>query len=243
MAKKAVKKSNKIKWFLGLLAVMYGVHAACASYANRPSSDAYAMGRSIKILGKGGQCSGEQVESYSGHTYILSAAHCAKLADAAGYYTVFTEDGRKLQRRLIAEDSNSDLLLIEGVPGLQGLKIAESHWRFEHIRTLTHGAGMDTYKTEGALVQIMTISIAVGIVDASSLPCTDVKYRIVQEDLFAVCVLHIPEAVSTAKVSPGSSGGMVIDDDGALVAVVSASDEHFSYLVPLEAIRAFLIGY
>ena len=57
--------------------------------------------------------------------------------------------------------------------------------------------------------------------------CTAPKNKIVDFiDFFSgqtlkVCVLDVQEVAMTAVIFPGSSGGMVVDDNGSLIGIVS----------------------
>lgn len=224
--------------------------AAIPLLAPHPRSDKNLMSNTVRLVGKG-SCSGEQVQAPSGKKYILTAAHCRILADNFGEMMVVTEDGRVLQRRVIAEDKKSDLLLIEEVPGLDGLEIADSVRKTEHVRTFTHGAGLDTYKTEGQLIQEMKIDILLGFISTpeqekacESAPKTKVaEITVFDITLLKACILSVVEAASTAMTVPGSSGGMVVNDTGELVGVVSAGGDAFSFFVTLKDIKAFLANY
>lgn len=201
----------------------------------------------VKINGKNGQCSGVQIQTKSGSEYILSAGHCAHLSDD-DKLDITTEDGRHLIRRIVAEDMNSDLLLIEAVPGLRSLKIADTESLGESVETFTHGAGLATYKTSGELVQFKEIEIPMfeilsgeNLAKCQSAP----KYKVIALDPFGLqlmCVMHLDGVVSTAQVVPGSSGGMVVHAD-KLVGVVSATDGHFGYFVTVKDIHSFVDSY
>ncbi len=210
-------------------------------------SDAYAMSKAMLLKSSKGSCSGEQIEAPSGQSYILTAAHCRVLSEDGISISVITEGGEKLQRKIIAEDINSDLLLLEGVPNLEGLQVARNIGKKDHVKTFTHGKGYPTYKTEGELVGSQYIAIGIGLLGSPGLDCFMPKFKIVPESYMGmtvnVCVLYVEEYISTAKIVPGSSGGMVLNEDNELIAVVSASGEDFSFFVPLAQIKEFIKGY
>lgn len=212
-------------------------------------SDSSIRARVVQINGETrGGCSGEQIEAPSGDMYILTAAHCMGLADSSGNMNIVTEDGRELKRRIITEDPHSDLLLVEGVPGIPGLRIGKSLERFEHVRTFTHGRLFPTYKTEGEVIGKQEIFIAIGQVDSadSEASCASKsKYKAMDTSYGKLCVLVVEETAVTARIAPGSSGGPMVNDDGELVGVASASDSEgqFGLMVNLEHIQDFLSGY
>lgn len=215
-------------------------------------SEKHIRNRSVKLSSERGSCSGEQVRAPSGVDYILTAGHCNKLAKD-GSILVTTEDGKQLLRRVIAEDGKSDLLLLEGIPGYRGLEIADSETR-EHVRTFTHGAGMPTYRTDGELLREERVQVALYLIEteAQRAECNQPKNKIAQLDIeffgmkmgtIELCLLDTMQWAGTAPIVPGSSGGMVVNDDGKLIGVVSAGGGGFFYYVALKDIKAFVSNY
>lgn len=209
--------------------------------------DAEVRANAVQLVG-GGSCSGEQVIAASGRKYILTAEHCKDLSGDKSSITVKTEDGRTLERNIVAEDVNSDLLLLEGVPGIEGLQIANKYEAQQNIRTFTHGAGLPLYKTNGVLIGKRYVNIMLGVIGVNYRgDCKEAKNIIgdVETPLGGVkaCGLHVEEAVSTAAAVPGSSGGIVVNDANELIGVVSATDGSFSYFVTLKDIKSLLANY
>lgn len=200
----------------------------------------------MQLRNKEGSCSGEQIHAPSGADYILSAAHCKLIMDKDGNMPIITAEGAKIQRRVIAINETSDLMLIEGVPGLRGLDIAASSYPTESIRTFTHGRAMQTYKTEGVVIEDAEVPILVGIITdvESEAKCKEnPTNKVVTTPFFGFCVAYRTYTVTNAMVVPGSSGGAVVDSAGDLMGVVSAGGDGFGYLVRLSDIKSFLSGY
>lgn len=243
---KSKKKVNKHKRVvLGAVAGLLLSIMSLGFGGGSSKSDQWLKDRVVKLRGNGMLCSGEQIQAPSGQTYILSAAHCHKLAVNESI-EVETEDRKTLQRKVIAEDKFSDLLLIEGLPNKTGLKIADKDYKHQKVRTFTHGGGMDTYETRGELIQYISIPVMIGeiITDEDLQACESMpKYKVREWWLGRMCIMDVLETATTAMIVPGSSGGMVVDDDGGLVGVVSAGGDGFGYLVTLKDIQRFLSAY
>lgn len=243
-----MKKHNKHKIIAAAIIAVLAFNIAKDAFGK---SERYLMSRAVKLQGDHNMCSGEAVQAPSGESYILTAAHCKILADKDGLIMVITEDGRSLKRRQIAEDPNSDLLLIEGMPGLKGLSISSKKpHRGEHVRTFTHGGDTKTFKTEGELVDEKSIAIPFAYIGtpAEEAACKSMPKNKVLDMPFIfwtvkVCALQVNELVTTASIIGGSSGGMAVDDSGDLIGVASAAGGGFGYLVPLKDIKKFLGNY
>lgn len=239
-----IKKIRKNKHINKIAAILI---FALLAMAIPGKNDSYARNRTVKLMGNGHQCSGEQVRAPSGIDYILSAGHCTPLI-VDGRVTVILENEKTIERRVIAEDMSSDLLLIEGIPNMRGLDIGRNNQRFQKVMTFTHGAGLDTYKTEGVVIQKQVISVLVKIMEPEELGCEGAKYKIIEfSNMFGMpmraCILHLEEIVMTAFVVPGSSGGMVLDSNYNLIGVVSATNGSFSFMVGVDQIQRFLSAY
>ena len=223
----------------------------CLLISGCSSNESFLRNRVVKLTGNGRLCSGEQIKAPSGISYVLTAAHCLSTVDALGNVTITKDDGTSLVRKVIAEDSNSDLLLIEGLPNVEGVKIASRSYRGEKVRTFTHGRGHSTYLTDGELLEdrrSRAVIFDITTPEREAYCRKFKKYLVASEMVFGLfpakfCVINVLETGTTANVQPGSSGGMVVDSSGALVGVVSTGDGVYGGLVRLSDIKAFLAGY
>lgn len=224
---------------------LIGLFIVCTIFSGCSPSEKEIREKIVKIVGDKGLCSGEQVKGHSGKSYIITAAHCKDIS-STDVYTVFRESGEKLKLRAIEEYEDNDLLLLEGLPGVEGLEVASNSFRNEKIWTYTHGGGLDTYITEGRQLQVQNVQIFMGpVTDEKS--CQSSKYNIQDINSFfgsiRACMMKLRLMGTTAKVVPGSSGGAIVNYKGELVGVVSATDGNFGYSVPIDSIQAFLAGY
>lgn len=197
-----------------------------------------------------GGCSGIQVIAPSGGLYILSAAHCRVLANKDGYILVHKDNFQPILRRVIVESPITDLLLIEAMPGLNGIPILGKLLpNGTPIEAYTHGATYATYKATGSLVQKSPIKVMIGTINTpeDEAACKQPKNSI--EDVSYLffsakyCALNLIANITTLQpIVGGSSGGAAVYK-GQLFGIVSAGNEHFSMLVSLEDIQEFIKSY
>lgn len=235
-----LNKRFKKTILLALSAIIFSLTLTATSN----KSDDYIRSRVVKLVSEHGACSGEQVKGVSGMSYILTAAHCKGLIEN-GAIRAITEDGHELVRRVIEEDVNSDLLLLEGLPNLSGLDIAKAIGPRQQVRSFTHGRRLDTYETKGMTIQSLKVMIG----GADSTPqeieeCEKMpKNKLVKSIFGQDCVIETVNTVVIMVTMPGSSGGPVVNSRGDLVGVVSGGDGVLSMLVSLQDIQKLLASY
>lgn len=218
----------------------------CHRKAPHVLSDSEIRSSVVKLDSGRGSCSGSQIEAPSGNKYILTAAHCIVLAQD-GIIHVVTEDAGSYFSRVVEEDDKADLLLLEPAPGVPAIKIAKDLSRHQHLKSFTHGNGYPTYSTEGQYIGEDIAQFLVGEIntDADRANCAKPKNKIEKIDFFGiaeieVCTVKVVESVTTVKLVPGSSGGLIVNDDGEMAGVCSAGNQDFNYLVTLKDIHRFL---
>lgn len=238
---------------LGRLALVFLLLGSIKFALNsRPHSEQYIKERAVKINSPNGSCSGTQIKAPTGQNYILTAAHCRVLVDKDGYFNIIKSDHTELKRRFIQESFDTDLLLIEGIPNLEGLDVSDKAILHSRIRTFTSGKGFETYMTEGEVIGYLKIDIIDHIIEAgenTKETCGYKKNRIENILIWGIfpanaCILSFDTMATTAFIVPGSSGGTIVDRNGSLVGVVSAGDTSgFGYFIPNASILEFIKGY
>lgn len=129
-----------IKWLLIVSFLVTGCYRA-------------PLNKSIVMLdGPLARCTAFQVEAPSGRTYLLTAGHCFLAMNLEGSFTVRTEDGATLERKVVAVDKDADIMLLEGVPGMRGFKAALSDEAGEKVRILGHGYGLPLWEVDGFII-------------------------------------------------------------------------------------------
>lgn len=209
------------------------------------AEDSYIRDRVVMLEGKLGSCSGIEITANSGKHYILSAAHCTEISNN-GKMEAIRENGSKFNPSIIKVDRVHDLLIMTSEDAT-GIRVGEHIYRHQHVRTLTHGGGMPTYRTDGEVLDEQEIKVMAFIIQSQQdeIRCKSVETRKVIPGFFIFppyCEAKMKEVAVTAKIVPGSSGGPVLNDAGELIGIVSSSGGDFGYMVPLHDVKAFLRG-
>lgn len=215
---------------------------------------------------------GFAVKAPSGQSYIMTNDHvCAVSKD--GRTVLISGSEGSMRRNIISHDENSDLCLIEGMPGVEGLELA---WlpptAGDTITIVGHPLLMPLHVEKGEMMSVTDVSVMMGpisvinprtgqseqipVEEGGILPeqCSMKKNKqiVVDVDLLffilkvKVCVLEVKGAYQTAVTGhPGNSGSPVVNFWGNVTGVLFAGDDetNWSYMVPLKDLKAFLKNY
>lgn len=220
----------KIYATLAFLVLMLLLSIVTASYVH--ANDKFVRSQVVKIVNpEGGSCTGVRIKTKT-KFYILTAAHCYELRTPIytnNYvslpldgYTVLSKEGSVLEvLKLVAIDEDVDLMLIESHSG-QGLILGKKTTVHEKVHTITHGAGLPLYRTNGELI-------------ASEYDMSENWFGYPHNAV---------KTITTAFIVPGSSGGPLLNEQDELIgiAVMIWNSPFFSFHTPLSQIKTFLRG-
>ena len=220
---------------------------------------------------RSGGGTGFAVTAPSGQSYILTNDHVCEVS-GDGQTVLVTGDEGSMRRRIVAHDENSDLCLIEGLPGVQGLAVAGSGPSLgDVVSIIGHPRLMPKHVSQGEVTGQETISILMGPISVIN-PKTGEEEQISPERggilpeqcmlnkhsqekieldmLFfkiqvKVCVMTVQDAYVTAiTIHPGNSGSPMVNFWGNVIGVAFASDgTNWGRVVSLHDINEFLTNY
>ena len=188
--------------------------------------------------GRGGG-TGFAIKAPSGTTYTLTNDHvCAVSKDGQNVF-VHDDSGEGITRKIIARSVYTDLCLVEGMPGVEGLSVAGSEPEIgDVLRVVGHPKLMPLTLSTGDFIGRQTVLVALGIV-SETLPCDQPKNEKISllQVIFGVnpgpdydgpmlCLEKIKAAYLTnVVIQGGNSGSPVVDFFGNVVGVAFAGDQ------------------
>jgi len=214
---------------------------------------------------------GFAVKAPSGQSYILTNDHVCEVSSDGRTVLVSGPEG-SMRRNIVAHDGNSDLCLIEGLPGVEGLEVAWTGPSLgDTLRVVGHPRLMPTHVSEGEITGSEDVSILMGPIsvvnpktgeaeqidpkEGGVLPaqCQEAKHSIEAVDfdmIFIVlkvnfCVMTVKDAyITSIVIHPGNSGSPVVNFWGNVEGVAFASDgTNWGRMVPIQDIKALLKNY
>lgn len=208
---------------------------------------AYSTSKVVKITTANGRSggTGSHVLAPSGKTYILTNAHVCGVA-VDGKVWVDSGNGRPIQRNVIEKADNTDLCLVEGLPGVTGLSVSRKEKIGEIVAVVGHPELMPGTFTRGELTGQKRIDVLISTFPAPPAPgtCEGPNKREETIFIFRVCVGTYNSYTSNIQILPGNSGSPVVDFYGQLVAVAFAGNQaNWGFFVILPEIHEFLKPY
>lgn len=222
---------------------------------------------------KSGGGTGSAIVAPSGETYILTNDHVCGVSTDKQSVLVTDGQGNSLRRRIIAHDENSDLCLVEGMPGVEGLTVASNPpAQGDIIGVMGHPHLLPLLLSRGEMMGSQDIMIMLGPIAEQNprtgewaqipekfggiLPeqCQMNKHRQMDIDYdmmffvikVKVCVVYIHDSyITNVVILPGNSGSPVINFWGQVQGVAFASDgeSNWGSMISLNDVKAFLKNY
>lgn len=220
----------------------------------------------VKGTKDGGGGTGFQVVAPSGISYIITNSHVCEhsLKDANSKNLLLVQKGEHaMKRRVLEIDGYSDLCIIEGWPGMEGLKLgAESHIG-DRVFAVGHPLLGPLTMTSGEVNDFVQVEIVHHVLPskdkaqnkalrASDEPCDMPKMEVKNQVLYFLgfpvgaanmCMTKETNAISTnVEIYPGNSGSPLVDKWGRVVGVVFANnlETHWGFAVNLDHLQGFL---
>jgi len=174
---------------------------------------------------------GFQLKTKDYGNVIITNYHICKVAQERGHYDyVAVHDTRNDYisiLHIIKSSPDSDLCMVKGMPGVEGLSLGSKPDINQDIQVLGHASLYPLTITKGKILKETFIWM---ITDKAVKDCDGYGLKKIKLwNLFPVCLQLYTSYVSNASVHPGNSGSPVINFWGNVVAVVFAKDTRTNY--------------
>jgi len=178
----------------------------------------------------------------SGEVLTLTNAHVCGLEEDG---QIYARSGRKKLPMTVFEKSDkADLCLLNGIPNMDGLKLANSVRIGQELAVVGHPALMPLALSRGNLLGYEKIIVLV-----SMEPCEKEggMYKNEMTMIGPVCTEQFDAGLTTIVVLGGNSGSPVVDFFGNVTGVLFASPgpegANWGIIVPLAAVKDFIKEY
>lgn len=256
---------------LALLAVLMAVFTAVfeAPTMQRMWMRHKVASRVFEVKGKqdGGGGTGFQIEAASGQSYIITNSHVCEYAQKDSKddnFLLVRKSDHWMKRRILEISGDADLCLVEGWPGLSGLKLGDSPFVGQVVSAIGHPHLGPTTMSVGEVVAFTDTMIVhhlmptgnakkdrfLGVSDEA---CNQPKNEIVKKPMFLfgfislgevpMCMVKESKSVQTnVIIFPGNSGSPLVDSWGRVVGVMFAADSgtNWGYAVNLKHVKLLL---
>lgn len=194
---------------------------------------------------------GFSVQAASGLSYTITNRHVCELAENNIMHVNINESGRYYNLQVIEKSEETDLCLLQNLPGKQGLKLAWEVTDNEDIAVIGHPLLMPLVLSRGRTGVETTIQLLFRFNvsedeckgDAMHIEEAPPLYRL--QGIYNACVFTLHAMPTNAIIYPGNSGSPMVNFYGNIVGVIFAADNrtNWGYAVTLDDLTEFLSKY
>jgi S1-C subfamily serine protease len=207
------------------------------------------------------------IKAPSGATYIMTNDHVCEVA-INEVVTVFNNDGDSIQRRIIEHSSYTDLCLIEGPPGVEGLSVGSEPEVGQIVASVGHPSLIPITLSKGEIIGRTDVGIPIAQIleEEPGMPedfnppgfirekkCKKPK-NIIEEVTLQVLIIQMKQKyclnvtkgayLTNMVIQSGSSGSPVVNFWGNVIGVVFAGDRAgWGVVVSIDDLNQFLKNY
>ena len=246
--------------FIVALAVSIGSFLIGSNAASEPAplqvsrplsqSDLFSLGASqtVMMLNPDNEDSGGTgfaVRAASGKLYTVTNAHVCRITDKS--FLIASRGSVRLRLQIIEIMEEADLCVLQGIPFMKGLEVAEGLGLFEGVYVVGHPRLQPINMTAGWVRTRVYVPIAycnkAGGAKVQVLPDQRKSARSIF-DLDESCIKDMDSIMTNNDSQPGNSGSAVLNDKGQVVGVLFAGDSAgTSLIVPLNYLHSLLSTY
>jgi hypothetical protein len=225
----------------------------------------------IQAVQNGGGGTGFQLKAPSGINYVVTNSHvCDHIAkvdseENKGTALVVDDAGNAVRRRIVAISDETDLCILEGMPGVDGLSLGSEPSMGEEVTVVGHPHLRPLQLSKGEITGTQDVQILDHVISTDNpflaamlnldpnAKCDQPKNEIKTIDLdgfmggkVVLCLVVTRDAYMTSVVIyPGNSGSPLINWYGNVIGVAFAADNSDNYgdVVNLTDIKDFLSHY
>jgi Trypsin-like peptidase domain len=260
---KKTEAALKNKGGLSLLAMMLIV--VCAATAAPFAHKAFIRSKvgsrvyMVRTSPTGGGGTGFMVKAPSGKSYLMTNDHVCAASKNGEDMVVMTDSGDWIPRRILHRSDKTDLCLLDGMPGVEGLELASDSSVGDQVMAVGHPALMPLTLSGGEILgsqDIMTLEFIT--LNEKDLNCQKPKNSIVKigeriafkgKDLTIESIYACVNVTKSAKITnllirPGSSGSPMVNWKGQVEGVMFAGDPFgWGAAVSLQDVKSMLKMY
>lgn len=192
---------------------------------------------------------GFQLVSPSGAVVTVTNAHVCEMVGPSGQMMAHLDDGSGTERVVHVREISreTDLCVLDGIAGKDGLRLARDFNRRKKVFVLGHPHLEPLTLSSGYWVATKDIEY---VADLDAEHCKGGMYHAETARDFlgtdtGVCIARVYAHTSSAVIYPGNSGSPALDSDGQVIGVMFAGyrETNFGTFVPLEDLKKFLKNY